>query len=134
MKAIQVHETGGPEVLRLEEIPDPRPTAGQVLVRVKAVGVNPVETYLRSGAYPVRAPLPYTPGTDGAGTVEAAGPQAKRFKTGDRVYLGGSVSGTYAELTLSEEAQVHLLPKNLSFAQGAAIHVPYATAFRALIH
>src|SRR5256885_17113580 len=118
MKAIRVHKPGDPEVMRLEDTPNPEPGAGQVLVRIKAAGVNPVDAYLRAGTYPVQAPLPYTPGFDGAGTVEAVGEKVRRFKPGDRVYLAGSVSGAYAELALCEEAQVHLLPKSLSFAQG----------------
>lgn len=70
MKAIRIHEFGGPEVLRLEEVPQPRPAPGQVLVRMHAIGVNPVDTYIRSGTYPQRPALPYTPGNDGAGVVE----------------------------------------------------------------
>jgi NADPH:quinone reductase len=132
MKAIRVKEFGGPEVMRLEEMPDPKPSGAQVVVRSRAAGVNPVDAYIRSGVYPRKPALPYTPGTDGAGTVESAGPDAKRFKAGDRVYLAGSLSGTYAELALCEEQFVFPLPAQISFAQGAAIHVPYATAYRAL--
>jgi NADPH:quinone reductase len=132
MKAIRVKEFGGPEVMQLEEMPDPKPSGAQVVVRSRAAGVNPVDAYIRSGVYPRKPALPYTPGTDGAGTVESAGPDAKRFKAGDRVYLAGSLSGTYAELALCEEQFVFPLPAQISFAQGAAIHVPYATAYRAL--
>jgi NADPH2:quinone reductase len=132
MKAIRVKEFGGPEVMQLEEMPDPKPSGAQVVVRSRAAGVNPVDAYIRSGVYPRKPALPYTPGTDGAGTVESAGPDAKRFQAGDRVYLAGSLSGTYAELALCEEQFVFLLPAQISFAQGAAIHVPYATAYRAL--
>lgn len=132
MKAIRVHEFGGPEVLRLEEAADPRPAAGQVVVRIGAAGVNPVEAYVRSGAYPRLPALPYTPGADGGGTVESVGPKVSRLKPGDRVYVGGSLSGTYAELALCDERSVFPLPAAASFAQGAAIHIPYATAFRAL--
>jgi len=132
MKAIRVKEFGGPEVMHLEEVPEPKPAGAQVVVRIRAAGVNPVDTYMRAGVYPRKPTLPYTPGTDGAGTVESAGPDAKRFKPGDRVYLAGSLSGTYAELALCEEQFVFALPAHISFAQGAAIHVPYATAFRAL--
>jgi NADPH:quinone reductase len=132
MKAIRVKEFGGPEVLRLEEAPDPKPTGAQVVVRIRAAGVNPVDTYMRAGVYPRKPTLPYTPGIDGAGTVESLGPDAKRFKQGDRVYLAGSLSGTYAELALCEEQFVFPLPAQVSFAQGAGMHVPYATAFRAL--
>jgi len=132
MKAIRVREFGGPEAMRLEDVPNPIPGTGQVLVRIQAAGVNPVDTYLRSGLYPIKPSLPYTPGMDGAGIVESVGKKAGRFKKGDRVYLSGSISGTYAELALCEAWQAHPLPKKLSAAQGAAIHVPYATAYRAL--
>lgn len=134
MKAIRVREFGGPEVLQLQEVPDLKPSAGQVVVRIRATGVNPVDTYIRSGNYARKPSLPYTPGTDGAGTIEAVGPGATRFAVGDRVYLAGSLSGTYAEQALCEERTVFPLPANVSFAQGAAMHVPYATAFRALFH
>jgi NADPH2:quinone reductase len=134
MKAIRVREFGGPEVLQLQEIADLKPSAGQVVVRIRAAGVNPVDTYIRSGNYARKPSLPYTPGTDGAGTVESAGPGAARFAVGDRVYLAGSLSGTYAEQALCEERLVYPLPANASFAQGAAMHVPYATAYRALFH
>jgi NADPH2:quinone reductase len=132
MKAIRVKEFGGPEVLQLEEAPDPKPSGAQVVVRIRAAGVNPVDAYMRSGVYPRKPALPYTPGTDGAGTVESAGPDAKRFKAGERVYLAGSLSGTYAKLALCEDQFVFPLPAHVSFAQGAGIHVPYATAYRAL--
>jgi len=132
MKAIRVHQFGGPEVMRLEDVPDPKPSAGQVVVRIRAAGVNPVETYVRAGAYARLPGLPYTPGSDAAGTIESAGPNSARFKPGDRVYVGGSLTGTYAELALCDERTVYALPQNVSFAQGAAVHVPCATAFRAL--
>ena len=132
MKAIRVKEFGGPEVMQLEEMPDPKPSGAQVVVRIRAAGVNPVDAYIRSGVYPRKPALPYTPGTDGAGIVESAGPDARRFKAGDGVYLAGSLSGTYAQLALCEEQFVFPLPAQVSFAQGAAIHVPYVTAYRAL--
>jgi NADPH:quinone reductase len=134
MKAIRVHEFGAPDVMHLEEVPEPKPAGGQVVVRVRAAGVNPVETYIRAGVYPRIPPLPYTPGTDGAGVIESVGKDVTRFKPGDRVYLAGSLSGTYAELALCEAWAVFPLPANASFAQGAAMHIPYATAFRALFH
>jgi NADPH2:quinone reductase len=134
MKSIRVTQFGRPEVLQLQEVSDLKPSAGQVVVRIRATGVNPVDTYIRSGNYARKPVLPYTPGTDGAGTIEAVGPGATRFAVGDRVYLAGSLSGTYAEQALCEERLVFPLPANVSFAQGAAMHVPYATAFRALFH
>lgn len=133
MKAIRVHEFGAPEVMKLEEVADPAPAAGQVVVRLAAAGVNPVETYIRKGIYGARD-FPFTPGTDGAGTVEAVGEGVERFQAGDRVYVAGSLSGTYAEKALCTTEQVHPLPDNVTFAQGAAIGVPYATAYRALFH
>jgi NADPH2:quinone reductase len=132
MKAIRVHEFGEPEVMRLEEISDTQPAATQVLVRVRAAGVNPVDAYMRSGTYPRKPTLPYTPGSDAGGTIEAVGSEVKRFKVGERVYVRWSLSGTYAELALCEEAHAHALPEAVSFAQGAAVGVPYATAYRAL--
>ncbi len=133
MKAIRVDQFGEPDVLRLVELPAPQPTVGQVLVRVHAIGVNPVETYTRSGNYARKPALPYTPGSDAAGIVEAVGGEVTAFKLGDRVYTAGSLTGSYAEFTLCDVSQVHPLPDNVSFAQGAAIGVPYATAYRALI-
>jgi len=132
MKAIKVHEFGGPEVLRLEEVPAPQPGPGQVLVRTHAVGVNPVETYIRAGTYARLPELPYTPGNDGAGAVEQVGSDVTEFKPGDRVYTAGSISGTYAEFALCKKQQLHPLPANVSFAQGAAMGTPYATAYRGL--
>ena len=132
MKAIRVHEFGVPEVLRLEEVPTPQPGPGQVLLRMHAIGVNPVETYIRAGTYAYKPALPYTPGNDGAGVVEQVSADVNEFKPGDRVYIAGSISGTYAEFALCRTEQVHPLPANVSFAQGAAMGTPYATAYRGL--
>lgn len=132
MRAIRVKEFGGAEVLRLEEVPDPEPSKGQVVVRMKAAGVNPVDTYIRAGTYPRKPQLPYTPGADGAGIVEKVGEGVTRVKAGDRVYVGGGFTGTYAELALFDEWSVWPLPPGLSFSQGAAVNVPYVTAFRGL--
>jgi len=132
MKAIRVHEFGGPEVLRLEEVSQLQPGPGQVLVRIHAVGINPVETYIRAGTHSRKPALPFTPGNDGAGVIEQVG-QDVTWRPGDRVYTAGSISGTYAEYALCNIAQVHPLPANISFAQGAAVGTPYATAYRALL-
>ena len=131
MKAIYVHKFGGPEVLKLEEVADPTPGVNQVLIRTHAIGVNPVETYLRSGSNP-KLPLPNTPGKDCAGEVIAIGNAVGHCKIGDRVYTSDTVTGSYAELVLCEGADVHLLPEKISFAQGATLNVPYGTAYRAL--
>ena len=132
MKAIRVHEFGGPEVMKLEDVPDLQPGPGQVVVRIHAAGVNPVEAYVRSGSYPQKPTLPYTPGTDAGGMVMAIGSGVKGLKASDRVYTSGPNSGTYAEQVLCNEAQVHRLPDNVSFEQGAAMGVPYGTAYRGL--
>lgn len=132
MRAIRVGEFGAPEVMRLEEVDDPRAGRGEVLVRVKAAGVNPVDTYIRAGAYARQPALPYTPGSDAAGIVEAVGEGVEAVAVGARVYVAGSVSGTYAEVAVCQESQVHPLPEHVSFAQGAGVFVPYATAYRAL--
>ncbi len=132
MKAIVVHKYGDPEVMRLEDVPTPEPSGEQVLVRIKASGVNPVDTYLRSGIHAHAPQLPYTPGKDGAGVVEAIGPNVTRFGIGDRVYTADSLTGTYAEYSLCDENQLGRLPGNVSFEQGAGIWTPYATAYRAL--
>ncbi|MEI6078542.1 MAG: NADPH:quinone reductase [Verrucomicrobiota bacterium] len=133
MKAIRVEQFGEPDVLQLVELPVPQPTDGQILIRVRAIGVNPVETYIRSGNYARKPALPYTPGSDAAGIVEFVGDEVRAFKLGDRVYTAGTVSGSYAEFALCDSTQVHPLPANVSFRQGAAIGVPYATAYRALL-
>ena len=134
MKAIRVHEFGGPETLKLEEVPTPKPAAGQVLVRIHAAGVNPYETYMRAGTYALKPPLPYTPGSDGAGVVEAIGGGVKKVRPNDRVYTGRTISGSYAEYALASEEQVHPLPAKIDFKQGAGIWVPYGTAYHALYH
>ena len=133
MQAIRLHTFGEPEVMKLEEVPDPQPGAGQVVVQVHAVGVNPVETYIRSGIYP-KPPTPFTLGNDGAGVIAAVGPDVKQWKIGDRVYIAGSLSGTYAEQALCAATRVHPLPEPASYAQGAAMNVAYGTAYQALIH
>ncbi len=132
MKAIRVHQFGAPEVLRLEEVPQPSHAPGQILVRIRAAGVNPLDTYIRAGSYAAKPALPYTPGVDAAGVVESVGNGVRQFQPGARVYVGGSRTGTYAEYALCEPAQLHPLPEKISFSQGAAINIPYATAYRAL--
>jgi NADPH2:quinone reductase len=113
MKAIRVHKFGGPEVLQLDEVADPKPGEGQALVRVHAIGVNPVETYVRAGAYAQLPTLPYIPG---GGTA------------------GERMTGAYAELAVCNVGQAKPLAPSISFAQGAAVNVPYATAYRGLFH
>lgn len=132
MKAIRVHAFGPPEVLQYEEAPAPTPGPDQVVVTLHAVGVNPVDTYIRSGLYRPDLKLPYTPGLDGAGVISAVGPGVKHRQIGQRVYVAWSLSGTYAEEVLCKEFQTHPLPEGTTFGQGAAIGVPYGAAYRAL--
>jgi NADPH2:quinone reductase len=139
MRAIVVRAFGAPEVLTVESVPDPVPAPTQVLVRVRAVGVNPVDTYIRSGAYAAKPQLPFTPGSDGAGDVLAVGSEVTGFAPGDRVYiandnLGTPRTGLLAEQALCAPTQLHRLPQNVSYAQGAAMGVPYATAYYSLFH
>src|SRR4051812_25196103 len=129
MKAIQVHQFGGPEVLKLEEVPDVQPGPQQVVVRVRAAGVNPVDTYIRAGMYGQRS-FPFIPGSDAAGTIERIGSAVTTWKPGDRVYVFGGAA--YAETMLAELSQLFPLPEKISFQQGAAIGVPYGTAYYAL--
>lgn len=136
MKAILAHEFGGPDVLRYEDLAEPTPGPGQVRVRLHAVGVNPFDTYMLSGSYAIKPPLPYSPGADGAGVVEAVGAGVTAVKAGDRVYTGGTAEslayGAYRQVVICTEAQVHALPQRVSFAEGAAVNVPCLTAHVAL--
>ena len=134
MKAIIVQDFGGPEVLQIQTVPDPQPANGEVVVKLHAAGVNPVETYQRAGTPPYHnVEFPWTPGSDGAGEVISIGEEVTDWKIGDRVYVyAPKGNGTYAEMIACKSSQVHRLPENVSFEQGAAMGVPYATAHRAL--
>ena len=136
MQAILAREFGGPEVLKLEEVPDPLAGAGQVRVRIHAVGVNPYDTYMRSGAYAIKPDLPYTPGADAAGVIDQVGDGVPGLKAGDRVYVSGTTlgkaHGAYAQFAVCVPEQVHRLPERITFTQGAGLFVPYVTAWRAL--
>jgi len=132
VKVIRVHEFGPPEVMRIEEVPNLKPGPKQVVVRVRAAGVNPADTYMRAGAYARKPTLPYTLGMDAAGVVEAIGDGVTQVAAGARVYTSGTISRAYAEQALCDESQVHALPQSLSFQQGAGVNIPYATAYRAL--
>ncbi|HEX6924782.1 MAG TPA: NADPH:quinone reductase [Longimicrobiaceae bacterium] len=132
MKAIVIREFGPTEVMRLEEVPDPRPQAGEVLVRVHAIGVNPVDAYRRSGRYRALPALPYTPGSDAAGEVVALGPGVERWRVGDRVYTDHRAAGAYAEYVCCHEDRLHPIPDGVGYPAAAALGVPYATAYRAL--
>jgi NADPH:quinone reductase len=136
MRAIRVHEFGGAELMELNEIPDSYPDPGQILIKIAAIGVNPVDTYIRSGVYAALPDLPYIPGGDAAGTVEAVGAGVAEFSIGDRVYMasvvGGHQTGATAEKAVVPARELFHLPDNVSFATGASIGVPYATAYYGL--
>uniref|UniRef100_A0A8C8ZVS6 Quinone oxidoreductase n=1 Tax=Prolemur simus TaxID=1328070 RepID=A0A8C8ZVS6_PROSS len=135
MRAVRVFQFGGPEVLKLQsDVAIPSPKDFEVLIKVHACGVNPVETYIRSGTYSRKPVLPYTPGSDVAGVIEAVGDNVSAFKKGDRVFTTATISGGYAEYALAADHTVYKLPEKLDFKQGAAIGIPYFSAYRALIH
>lgn len=138
MKAIQVKEFGGPEVLQIAEIPEPIPAAQEVRVTLHVAGVNPNEAYVRTGTYGAYIPeLPYTPGFDGAGIVDAVGTDVTDLKVGDRVFIGGFLAerntGTYAEKVVVDAYTVHPLPENLTFEQGASLGIPALAAYQAVV-
>ena len=132
MKAIQVHTFGQPEVMQYEDVAELKPVHKQIKVEVKAIGVNPVDTYIRAGIYPIKPDLPYTPGKDASGIITEIGSEVINRNIGDRVYTCGCISGSYAEELICDEDQAFILPENCSFATGAALGVPYSTAFIAL--
>ena len=136
MKAIRQHEFGPPEVMQLEDVPDPTAGPGEAVVKIEAAGVNPVDTYIRAGAYPKLPPLPHVPGGDAAGIVEAIGEEVTGLAVGQHVYLagtvGGRMAGCYAEKIARPVSDLLPLPDGVSFPQGAAVGVPYRTAHRGL--
>jgi len=138
MRAVSATQFGGPEVLCVRDnvaLPDAPAEDSSVLVKICAAGVNPVETYMRAGVYARLPTLPWTPGNDGAGIVVAAGNDARaRSLLGKRVWLSGSLTGTYAQYCACSADCVHPLADSLSFEQGASVGIAYKTAYRALFH
>jgi NADPH:quinone reductase-like Zn-dependent oxidoreductase len=134
MQAVRVHDYGGPEVLVYEQAPRPQPKAGEVLVRLKAAGVNPADWKMRGGAYKQFMPLqfPWTPGLEGAGTVEEVGADVSTFKPGQEVY--GILTGAYAEYAIALAKDIRPKPSQLSFEQAAAVPVGVLTAWGAVIN
>ena len=132
MKAIRAHSFGDADVLQLDSVADPTPDAGEVVIDVKAIGINPADTYMRGGAYAIVPELPYTPGGDASGVVSAVGSSVTNCQVGDRVFTGTAIgfnmTGCYAEKVVRPATDVIALPDNVSFAAGAALGVPYATA------
>src|SRR5437764_4960234 len=123
--AIRVHEVGGPEVLKWEQVEVGEPGPGQVRIRQEAAGLNFIDVYHRTGLYP--QPLPFTPGVEGAGVVESVGPDVSNLKVGDRVAYGGPVGG-YAELRLVPADGLVKLPDSISSEQAAAMMLQGMTA------
>lgn len=132
MKAIRVHEFGEPEVMQLLEVEIPEPGDDDVLIEVEAIGVNPVDTYIRAGNYPILPQLPFIPGKDVSGRVMKVGAGVKKWKEGDRVYSAGTLTGAYAQYSVCHQSQIFSLPEKISFIQGAAVGIPGAAAWRAL--
>lgn len=131
MRAVQISQFGDADVLEVVELPVPNPGANQVRIRVMAAGVNPVDTYVRSGAYGDR-PMPVALGFDAAGEIDAVGPGVDASVIGTRVYTCSALPGAYAQFAIVEIDRTYPLPDNISFDQGAAIGIPYATAYAAL--
>jgi NADPH:quinone reductase len=134
VRAILVSAFGDPDVLQVADVPDPEPAAGEVIVRIRAAGVSPVDAYIRSGQYARLPPLPYVPGFDGSGEIESVPGGVTEWSPGSRVWIStlGSWHGTYAERGRFTLDQVYRLPDAVSFEAGAALGVPAATAHRAL--
>lgn len=138
MKAIQMKEFGGPEVLEYVDVDKPKYGKDEILVRIHAAGINPAETYIRTGNYSFFKPeLPYISGTDASGVVVEYGDNVRGFNLGDRVYIAALMAktntGTYAEWAVVHKDAVHKLPFYLTFPEGAAIGVPFMAAYRALV-
>ena len=134
MKAVVIHQPGGTEALKVEDAPRPEVKEDDVLIHVRAAGVNPVDAYIRAGRYP-GGKLPFIPGMDVAGVVESTGARAQKFKKGDEVYayLSFNEQGGYAEFCTAKEHEVSLKPKNITFEQAAAVPLAGTTAWQALI-
>ena len=136
MRAVRFHEHGGPEVLTVDEVDDPEPDYGEVVVDVEAAAVNPVDTYFREGAYPVPH-LPFIGGSDVAGTVSAVGDGVAAFAVGDRVFgtgLGNGRPGSYAEAVAAPVGNLAHLPEEVDFESAAALALVGTTAWQALVH
>lgn len=136
MKAIRAHSFGGPDVLQLEDVADPIPGPGEIVIDVRAAGVNPADTYMRNGTYAIVPPLPYIPGGDAGGIVSAIGADVHTASVGDPVFvgtaLGFDLTGCYAEKVKRKASEVLPLPPGVSFAAAAAFGVSYTTAHYSL--
>lgn len=132
MKAVQIQDYGSAADLAVVDTNKPVITAGQLLIKIGAAGINPVDTYIRSGTNNYQANFPHTPGNDGAGTVVEVADDVSEFKVGDRIYFSRCLSGSSAEYASCLAEKAFPLPDSLSFEEGACLGVPYTTAHRAL--
>ena len=137
MKAIRAHAFGGADVLQLDDVDDPIPGPGEVVIDVRAAGVNPADTYMRNGTYAIVPDLPYIPGGDAAGVICAVGDGVNDYALGDRVFAGTAQSfdftGCYAEKLKRTAEQIAPLPENVDFAEAAAFGVSYTTAHKEVV-
>lgn len=136
MKAIRAHAFGGPQVLQFDEVDDPLAGPGEVVIDVRAAGVNPADTYMLTGKYSIVPDLPYIPGGDAGGVVASVGPGVEAVAVGDRVAVGAALSadltGCYAEKVKRRADQILPIPANVGFAEAATFGVSYSTAHYAL--
>ncbi len=136
MKAIRAHAFGGPEVLQLDDVEDPVAGPGEVVIDVRAAGVNPADAYMRLGTYSIVPDLPYVPGGDAGGVISAVGPGVDGFAVGDRVLVGTALSfdltGCYAQKVRRKATEVMALPDTVGFAEATTFGVSYFTAHYAL--
>ena len=134
MKAVVVQQPGGPEALKLQEVPRPQPKADEILIKVMAAGVNPVDAFIRAGQYG-GVKSSFTPGMDVAGVIEATGGNARKFKKGDPVYayLSFDEQGGYAEYCVARESEASVKPTNITFEEAAGVPLAGTTAWQALI-
>ncbi len=136
MKAVRIHEYGGPEVLVYEDVPTPKPGPSQILVKVAAATVNPIDVAVRENRFPTPKDPPKTLGSDGAGVVESVGSEITSVRPGDRVSFSGlgiGSEGSYAEYALIAETQVVAIPDGLSFADAAALGMVFPAAYYGLV-
>ena len=133
MKGIRLEEFGGPEILRLSEMDEPRPGPGEIVIDLAAAGVNRADILLRSGAYHGTT-LPVFPGMEGSGTVTAVGEGVRRFRAGDRVVAFRGRPGFYAERAAAHEAYAAKIPESISFDDAASIPIAWLTAWYSLVH
>jgi NADPH2:quinone reductase len=136
VKAVRIHEYGGPEVLVYEEVPTPEPGPAQILVRVEAATVNPIDVAVRENRFPTPKAPPKTLGSDGAGVVEQVGGDISSVKPGDSVFfsgLGVGSEGSYADYALIAEAQAVPIPQGLTFADAAALGMAFPAAYYGLV-